>query len=78
MMSPIRHRGALGKGAVMKNTVKDFRVTEGDTVNLRKWPSAVDPVYKSKQQYRTLLPSTSTASAICNSCFTHPTPMRCW
>ena len=34
---------------------KDFRVREGDEVNLRKWPTNVDPVYKSKEHYHKLL-----------------------
>jgi PPK2 family polyphosphate:nucleotide phosphotransferase len=34
---------------------KDFRVREGDGVNLKKWPTSVDPVYRSKKQYRELL-----------------------
>lgn len=39
----------------MKIHSKDFRVAEGDQVDLAKWPTKVDPVYKSKDQYRTLL-----------------------
>ena len=39
----------------MKIHSKDFRVHEGDKVNLNKWPTKVDPVYKSKDQYKTLL-----------------------
>jgi PPK2 family polyphosphate:nucleotide phosphotransferase len=34
---------------------KDFCVREGEVVNLRKWPTNVDPVYKSKDQYHKLL-----------------------
>ena len=34
---------------------KDFRVREGDEVNLKTWPTKVDPVYKSKEQYQKLL-----------------------
>jgi len=30
-------------------------VREGDDVNLKKWPTKVDPVYKSKEQYHELL-----------------------
>ena len=33
----------------------DFRVKEGDEVNLKKWPTAVEPVYKSKEHYQELL-----------------------
>ena len=39
----------------MKINLKDFRVREGDEVNLRKWPTNVEPVYKSKQHYQKLL-----------------------
>jgi PPK2 family polyphosphate:nucleotide phosphotransferase len=35
--------------------IKRFRVPEGDTVRLDKWPTMVEPVYDSKQQYRKLL-----------------------
>ena len=39
----------------MKINSKDFRVREGDEVNLGKWPTKVDPVYKSKEQYQKML-----------------------
>src|SRR6202451_2561988 len=39
----------------MKIKLKDFRVREGDEVDLKKWPTKVDPVYKSKKQYKKLL-----------------------
>jgi PPK2 family polyphosphate:nucleotide phosphotransferase len=39
----------------MKIHSKDFRVREGDAVDLKKWPTKVDPVYKSKKQYKKLL-----------------------
>ena len=39
----------------MKIDSKDFRVREGDKVDLKKWPTKVDPVYKSKEQYKKLL-----------------------
>ena len=35
--------------------IKDFRVAEGDKVDLEKWPTKVDPVYESKEQYKKLL-----------------------
>jgi PPK2 family polyphosphate:nucleotide phosphotransferase len=38
----------------MKNP-KDFRVREGDEVDLRKWPTTVEPVYGSKEHYHKLL-----------------------
>jgi PPK2 family polyphosphate:nucleotide phosphotransferase len=39
----------------MKIHAKDFRVEEGDDVDLDKWPTKVDPVYRSKAQYKKLL-----------------------
>jgi polyphosphate kinase 2 (PPK2 family) len=33
----------------------DFRVKDGDAVNLRKWPTRVKPVCDSKENYRKLL-----------------------
>jgi len=39
----------------MKIKSKDFRVREGNEVSLREWPTKVDPVYKSKEQYQKLL-----------------------
>jgi PPK2 family polyphosphate:nucleotide phosphotransferase len=39
----------------MKINPNDFRVREGDKVDLGKWPTNVDPVYKSKEHYQTLL-----------------------
>ena len=39
----------------MKISSKDFRVKEGDEVDLGKWATIVEPVYKSKDQYHKLL-----------------------
>jgi PPK2 family polyphosphate:nucleotide phosphotransferase len=39
----------------MKIDAKDFRVREGDEVDLSKWPTIVKPVYDSRKQYHTLL-----------------------
>jgi PPK2 family polyphosphate:nucleotide phosphotransferase len=39
----------------MKIDSKDFRVKEGDSVRLSKWPTRVKPVYKSEKQYGKLL-----------------------
>jgi PPK2 family polyphosphate:nucleotide phosphotransferase len=39
----------------MKINSNDFRVREGGEVNLKKWPTRVDPVYKSKEQYQEIL-----------------------
>jgi PPK2 family polyphosphate:nucleotide phosphotransferase len=33
----------------------DFRVREGDEVDLKKWPTRGDPVYKTNEQYQELL-----------------------
>ncbi|MGA8149054.1 MAG: ADP-polyphosphate phosphotransferase [Gallionellaceae bacterium] len=40
---------------MMKIKSKDFRVREGETVKLKKWPTLVTPVYQSKEQYQELL-----------------------
>ena len=34
---------------------KDFQVPPGKQVKLKKWPTRVKPVYKSKAQYEKLL-----------------------
>jgi polyphosphate kinase 2 (PPK2 family) len=39
----------------MKVNSNDFRVEEGDEVKLRRWPTKVAPVYKSKEHYHQLL-----------------------
>ena len=39
----------------MKINSKDFRVPAGQKVNLKKWPTLVKPVYKSKKAYAKLL-----------------------
>jgi PPK2 family polyphosphate:nucleotide phosphotransferase len=39
----------------MKIKTRDFQVREGDEVDLKKWPTTVDPVYRSKKQYQDLL-----------------------
>jgi polyphosphate kinase 2 (PPK2 family) len=33
----------------------DFRVQEGQKVDLDKWPTAIEPIYESKKQYQKLL-----------------------
>jgi PPK2 family polyphosphate:nucleotide phosphotransferase len=38
----------------MKINSKEFRVRTGEKVNLKKWPTVVNPVYKSKEQYQEL------------------------
>jgi PPK2 family polyphosphate:nucleotide phosphotransferase len=44
-----------GERSRMKLDSDDFRVPQGKTINLKKWPTLVKPVYKSKQQYQQLL-----------------------
>lgn len=39
----------------MKINTREFQVREGDEVDLKKWPTIVDPVYRSKKQYQELL-----------------------
>ncbi len=39
----------------MKIGSNEFRVRGGEGVNLKKWPTKVEPVYKSKEQYKELL-----------------------
>jgi PPK2 family polyphosphate:nucleotide phosphotransferase len=39
----------------MKIKSGDFRVREGDKVKLKKWPTLVQPVYRSKEQYQKML-----------------------
>jgi PPK2 family polyphosphate:nucleotide phosphotransferase len=39
----------------MKINSKDFRVRPGDKVELGKWPTIVNPFFKSKKQYKKLL-----------------------
>ncbi|MHB8624782.1 MAG: ADP-polyphosphate phosphotransferase [Aggregatilineales bacterium] len=34
---------------------KDFRVTAGEKVKLKKWPTRIEPIYKSKEQYQEIL-----------------------
>jgi len=39
----------------MKINPKDFRVREGEKVKLKKWPTLVESIYQSKEQYQELL-----------------------
>tara|TARA_R110002049_G_scaffold296865_2_gene485320 strand:+ start:371 stop:1246 length:876 start_codon:yes stop_codon:yes gene_type:complete len=39
----------------MKIKIKDFKVKKGETVQLDKWPTRVEPIYSSKKEYRKLL-----------------------
>jgi len=39
----------------MKINSRDFRVPQGAKVHLKKWPTLVQPVYTSKEQYQELL-----------------------
>jgi PPK2 family polyphosphate:nucleotide phosphotransferase len=49
------HTTGTAERMKMKINSKDFRVREGDEVNLEKWPTKVEPVYKSKDEYESLL-----------------------
>jgi PPK2 family polyphosphate:nucleotide phosphotransferase len=46
---------ATTKVRKMKIDSNDFRVPSGKEVDLSKWPTIVDPYYKSKKQYKELL-----------------------
>ena len=39
----------------MKIHLKHFRISEDDKVDLKKWPTSVDPVYRSKAHYDEIL-----------------------
>jgi PPK2 family polyphosphate:nucleotide phosphotransferase len=39
----------------MKIEIKKFRVREGESVKLKKWPTKTKPFYKSKDDYKTIL-----------------------
>ncbi len=39
----------------MKIKSKGFRVGEGETVNLKKWPTCIKPIYKSEKEYQEFL-----------------------
>ena len=39
----------------MKIHAGDFRLREGDAIHLGKWPTLIEPVYKTKARYRKLL-----------------------
>ena len=39
----------------MRIKSSDFRVRAGERVDLRKWPTLVDPVYKTNEEYQELL-----------------------
>ena len=51
----------------MKISSKDLCVQEGDKVDLRKRPTNVDPVYKSKEQYQELLGERVAQLSYCSS-----------
>ncbi|HTB84236.1 MAG TPA: ADP-polyphosphate phosphotransferase [Candidatus Sulfotelmatobacter sp.] len=39
----------------MKIDIKTFRVREGEAVKLKKWPTKIKPLYKSKDDYKDIL-----------------------
>jgi PPK2 family polyphosphate:nucleotide phosphotransferase len=49
------HAARTAERTKMKISSKDFRVREADEVDLRKRPTKVEPVYKSKEHYQELL-----------------------
>src|SRR5450755_3632004 len=51
----MRDSSSAAERMIMKINTKDYRVLEGDKVHLRKWPTQVDAVYKSKEHYQKLL-----------------------
>jgi polyphosphate kinase 2 (PPK2 family) len=56
--APTQYNKGVARAAVRSKVrihTKNFRVREGDEVHLEKWPTKVDPVYKSKDQYKSLL-----------------------
>jgi PPK2 family polyphosphate:nucleotide phosphotransferase len=53
--APTPHAAGAAEGIEMKINTNDFRVREGDEVDLKKWPTTVKPVYKSKKHYKKLL-----------------------
>lgn len=55
-MNNDRHRGKRG----FKIDTRLFMVPEGSEVSLKKWPTLVDPVYDSKEQYQELLSEQTT------------------
>jgi len=47
--------GGTAERIKMKINSNDFRVREGDDVDLKKWPTKVEPAYSSKEQYKKFL-----------------------
>src|SRR5246500_1137586 len=45
----------LDEGTDMKVRSTDFRVQQGQKVDLDKWPTAIEPIYESKKHYQKLL-----------------------
>jgi PPK2 family polyphosphate:nucleotide phosphotransferase len=39
----------------MKIISKEYKADQGEKVNLRKWPTIVDPVYESREEYKKIL-----------------------
>jgi PPK2 family polyphosphate:nucleotide phosphotransferase len=54
-MNRRRPGGQYAERIEMKINSKNFRVAEGDNVDLGKWPTKVEPLYKSKEHYQELL-----------------------
>jgi PPK2 family polyphosphate:nucleotide phosphotransferase len=64
----------------MQIASRGFRVREGDDVNLRTWPTKVEPVYKSKEHYQELLAEHVMSGVNPQGCqvfsFKHPSPIE--
>jgi polyphosphate kinase 2 (PPK2 family) len=52
-VSPEGRRAA--QEIAMQINSRDYRVAEGEDVDLKKWPTLVEPVYKSKEDYQEML-----------------------
>lgn len=72
-------RAMPAEGTTVKISSKDFRVREGDDVDLKKWPTMVDSVSKSNEQCQELPTDTSRISVLSSIFLTRPTIMpSCW
>jgi len=49
---------STAEGMEMKISSKDFRVKEGDEVDLGKWPTTVEPVYSRRTTIKSCWRST--------------------
>ena len=56
-MHPADNILAHQQGGVLRMHIEagDFRVREGDRVDLKRWPTRVEPVYQTDEQYQEIL-----------------------